>query len=75
MIRAQTSRDDRAYCKGTKQARKLGISLAKFVRRTVREVFPKRGQGPWMRYAGLVETGNARSSQSIDEIVYGQKTE
>jgi hypothetical protein len=26
-----------------------------------------------MKFAGFVETGNSRSSQTIDEIVYGQK--
>jgi hypothetical protein len=27
----------------------------------------------WMRYAGLVESGNPSSSQSIDELIYGAK--
>ena len=26
---------------------------------------------PWMKYAGLVETGDPNSSLSIDEVVYG----
>jgi hypothetical protein len=30
-------------------------------------------RSPWMRYAGMVESGDARSSQRIDDIVYGQK--
>jgi hypothetical protein len=51
----------------------LGISVAEFVRRAVREALPPRGEGPWMKFAGFVETGDPRSSQSIDEIVYGQK--
>jgi hypothetical protein len=25
---------------------------------------------PWMRYAGLVKSGDPNSSQSIDEIIY-----
>jgi hypothetical protein len=28
---------------------------------------------PWMRYAGMVESGDARSSQHLDDVVYGQK--
>ena len=33
-----------------------------------------RGQfRDWMRYAGMVETGDVRSSQNIDEVIYGQK--
>ena len=27
----------------------------------------------WMRYAGLVESGDSCSSQHIDDVVYGQK--
>ena len=28
---------------------------------------------PWMRYAGMIESGDSQASQKIDEIVYGQK--
>lgn len=28
---------------------------------------------PWMRYAGMVESGDARSSESIDDVVYPTK--
>jgi hypothetical protein len=73
MIRTQISLDEHEYSIAKREARTLGISVAEFVRRAVREALPPRGQSPWMRYAGLVETGNQRSSQSVDEIVYGQK--
>ena len=73
MIRTQISLDEREYSIAKKEAGTLGISVAEFVRRAVREALPPRGQGPWMRYAGFVETGNPNSSQSVDEIVYGQK--
>jgi len=29
-----------------------------------------REEAPWMRYAGFVESGDMRSSQSIDDVVY-----
>jgi hypothetical protein len=73
MIRTQVSLDEHEYALAKREARALGISLAEFVRRSVRENLPPRGSGPWMRFAGFVESGDARSSQSIDEIVYGQK--
>jgi hypothetical protein len=73
MIRTQISLDEHEYDIAKREARALGISVAEFVRRAVREALPSRGKGPWMRYAGLVETGDCRSSQSVDEIVYGQK--
>ena len=73
MIRTQISLDEREYTVVKTEAQSLGISVAEFIRRAIREALPPRGEGPWMKYAGFVETGNPRSSQSIDEIVYGQK--
>ena len=73
MIRTQISLDEHEYGLAKREAQALGISVAEFVRRAVREALPPLGQGPWMRYAGFVETGNPSSSQSVDEIVYGQK--
>ncbi len=73
MIRTQVSLDEREYTLAKKEARALGISVAEFVRRAVRETLPAKGDEPWMRYAGFVESGDRRSSQSIDDIVYGTK--
>ena len=73
MIRTQISLDENEYLLAKTEAKSLGISVAEFVRRAVREALPPRGEGPWMKFAGFVETGNPRSSQSVDEIVYGQK--
>ena len=73
MIRTQISLDKDEYILVKKGARSLGISVAEFVRRAVRQTLPKAGEGTWMRYAGLVESGDSRSRQSIDELVYGRK--
>jgi len=73
MIRTQVSLDEHEYALAKRQARALGISVAELVRRAVRDSLPPRGQGPWMAFAGFVETGDPRSSQSVDEIVYSQK--
>ena len=73
MIRTQISLDEHEYEVAKTEARTLGISVAEFVRRAVRDALPPKGEGPWMKFAGFVATGNTRSSQSIDEIVYGQK--
>jgi hypothetical protein len=40
---------------------------------TSRQALPESDQRPWMRYAGLVESGDPNSSQSVDEVVYGSK--
>ncbi|MSV34171.1 MAG: CopG family transcriptional regulator [Bryobacterales bacterium] len=73
MIRTQVSLDEKEYAQAKKEARVLGISVAEYVRRALREMLPPRGDGAWMRYAGFVESGDSRSSQSIDDIVYGAK--
>ena len=36
----------------------MGISVAEFVRRAVREALPSRGAAFWMKFAGFVEAGN-----------------
>ena len=73
MIRTQISLDEQEYAAAKAQASSLGISVAEFVRRAVREALPAPGEAPWMRFAGFVETGDGNSSQSVDDIVYGQK--
>jgi hypothetical protein len=73
MIRTQVSLDEHEYILAKREAKALGISVAEFVRRAVRDRLPPSGTGSWMRYAGMVESGDPRSSQSIDEIVYGSK--
>jgi hypothetical protein len=73
MIRTQVSLDEQDYKWAKKEAAALGISVAEYVRRAIRRVLPASGRPAWMRYAGLVESGSSQSSQSIDEIVYGNK--
>lgn len=73
MIRTQVSLEKRDYVQAKKEAKALGISVAEFVRRAVRERLPVSEGPSWMRYAGMVESGDAASSTSIDEIVYGAK--
>ena len=71
MTRTQITLDRREYRFAKKYARALGISLAEFIRRAVREAFTADSRAPWMKFAGLVETGDPRSSLSINELVYG----
>lgn len=73
MIRTQVSLDPQDYRLAKKEARRLGISLAELLRRSLRLLFPIRKSSPWMRFAGLVETGNPRSSSEVDELVYAEK--
>ena len=73
MVRTQVSLDKQEYAAAKKEAEAQGISLAELVRRAIRQALPPSGNAPWMRFAGFVESGDAQSSQSIDEILYGTK--
>ena len=73
MIRTQISLSEQEYEAARNEAARLGISLAELLRRSLRTMLPADESRPWMRYAGLVETGDPRSSQRIDEVVYGGK--
>ena len=73
MVRTQISLTEEEYEAAKAEARRLGISLAELLRRSLRSILPVDASKPWMRYAGIVETGDPESSRHIDEIVYGQK--
>ena len=63
----------REYDAAKREARRLGVSLAELLRRSLRTILPADDSKPWMRYAGMIETGDSRASQKIDDVVYGQK--
>jgi hypothetical protein len=71
--RTQISFDELEYAAVEQAAGSLGLSVAEFVRRAVRESLRRGETRPWMTYAGMVQTGNSRSSQLIDEVVYGRR--
>jgi hypothetical protein len=73
MVRTQISLGEREYDAAKKEADRLGISLAELLRRSLRSVLPADESRPWMRYAGMIETGDPAASQKIDDLVYGQK--
>jgi hypothetical protein len=73
MIRTQISLSEEEYKAAKREALRLGISLAELLRRSLRSVLPVDESRPWMRYAGMVETGDPESSRHIDDAVYGRK--
>ena len=73
MIRTQISLSKTEYLAAKREARRLGISLAELLRRSLRSLLPDETGQPWMRYAGMIESGDSNSSRRIDDIVYGQK--
>ncbi|HEV3018448.1 MAG TPA: hypothetical protein VGY49_05475 [Burkholderiaceae bacterium] len=73
MIRTQISLSEEEYETAKLEAARLGISLAELLRRSLRSVIPVDQSKPWMRYAGMVESGDPESSRRIDDVVYGRK--
>jgi hypothetical protein len=73
MIRTQISLTEQEYSAAKGEARRLGISLAELLRRSLRSLLPAEDTKPWMRFAGIVESGDPHSSRRIDEVIYGQK--
>jgi hypothetical protein len=73
MVRTQISLSEDEYDAAKRESRRLGISFAELLRRSLRRVLAVDESKPWMRYAGMIESGDSQSSQHIDEIVYGKK--
>jgi len=73
VIRIQISLDNKEYDLAERQAGDLGISVAEFMRRALREQLRVPEEPAWMMYAGFVATGDADSSRSLDKFVYGTK--
>jgi hypothetical protein len=73
MIRTQISLLEPEYKAAKAEAKRLGISLAELLRRSLRAVIPVDQSKPWMRHAGMVESGDSDSSRNIDDVIYGQK--
>ena len=71
MIRTQVSLSDDEYRAAKEEARRLGIPLAELLRRSLRNLLPVDPAKPWMRYEGMIESGDPGSSRLIDEVVYG----
>jgi hypothetical protein len=73
MIRTQISLTESEYEAAKKESERLGISLAELLRRSLRTMIPPEASKPWMRYAGMIESGDPESSRKIDDIIYGHK--
>jgi len=73
MVRTQISLTEQEYDAAKAEAARLGISLAELLRRSLRTMIPADPSRPWMRFAGLVSSGDPRSSQKLGAGVYGEK--
>jgi hypothetical protein len=70
MIRVEVRLSRREYAAAKREARRLGISLAELLRQSVRNIIPVEHAQAWMRYAGMVESGDLRSTRRIDTVLF-----
>ena len=73
MIRTQISLSREEYTAAKREAARLGISLAELLRRSLRPLLPLSNEPKWMRYAGMIASGDSEASRHVDDVVYGQK--
>lgn len=73
MVRTWITLTPREMRAARAEAKRLGISLAELVRRSLWTLLPVEASRPWMRFAGMIESGDVRSSQRIDDVIHGQK--
>jgi hypothetical protein len=73
MTRTQISLDPDTFDRAKDEARRRGISFAELVRRSLAETLgPREADQPWMRLAGVLESGDPEASATVDEVVYGR---
>ncbi len=73
MIRTQISLSEEEYLLAKQEAKRQGLSLAELLRRALRTTLSIDVEPPWMRFCGLVTSGDPESSRKIDDVIYGQK--
>jgi len=73
MIRLNLRLTEPDYAAAKREAARLGISLSELVRRSLRSVLPIDESKPWMKFAGMVATGDPTSARTIDGVVYDTK--
>lgn len=73
MIRTQISLNQLEYTLLKKEAKRSGLSIAELFRRSLRTSLPVDSKKPWMRFAGMITSGNPNSSIEVDDLIYGHK--
>ncbi len=66
MMRIEFNLPQKEFNAAKAEAERLGISVAELLRRSLTAMLPPEDSKPWMRFAGMVESGDANSSQHID---------
>ncbi len=71
MLRTQVSLDPEMYERARAEAARLGVSIAELVRRALAtQLAAEAGGRRWMRFAGVLASGDSEASRTVDEVVY-----
>ena len=71
--RIEFSLGEEEYEAAKAEAERLGLPFAELCRRSLRAFLCDDPAKPWMRYAGMVESGRADSNRTIDDVVHGDR--
>jgi post-segregation antitoxin (ccd killing protein) len=73
-VTVHISLDRDLYEQAKAEAGRGGISVAELIRSSLAEALESRREArPWMRYAGILDSGDPDSSSTVDEVVYGSE--
>ncbi len=67
MIGLQFNLPEEEYKAAEQVAGQLGISVEELASRALRRFLADCSSKPWMKYAGMVESGDPFSSQTVDD--------
>lgn len=74
MVRTQISFDRPLYEQAKRVAKRRGVSLAELCRAGLREMIGRDSSSvPGAEYLGRFSSDDDRTSESIDEVVYGRE--
>ena len=74
MIRTQIRLNKEEYEAAKAEAERLGIPLAELVRRSLHTLLRDNSARPWMRFAGMIDSGHCDAERTIDDdVVYDKR--
>lgn len=72
----QIALEPELYEQAREEADRRGISLTELVQKVLRDALREAVEElekPWMRYAGIFDSGDPNASQTVNEVVYDRE--
>lgn len=76
MTKAEIALEPELYEQAQEEADRRGMSLTELVQKILREALQEAVEElekPWMRYAGIFDSGDPNASQTVNEVVYDRE--